>query len=60
MHVHLVFVTMVRHQVFTDARLTRMEEITRAVCADFECELSEFSGEDNHVLLPDWLVVVRC
>jgi hypothetical protein len=28
-----------------------MEEITRAVCADFECELVEFNGENNHVHL---------
>jgi len=49
MHVHLVFVTKFRHKVFTDAHLTRMEEIKRAVCADFTCELIEFNGEDNHV-----------
>jgi len=51
MHVHLVFVTKFRHNVFTDAHLTRMEEIMRAVCADFACELSEFNGEDNLVYL---------
>jgi putative transposase len=28
-----------------------MEEIMRSVCADFECELVEFNGEDNHVHL---------
>ena len=26
-----------------------MQEITRAVCADFERELVEFTGEANHV-----------
>lgn len=51
MHVHLVFVTKFRHKVFTDVHLTRMEEIMRSVCADFECELVEFNGEDNHVHL---------
>ena len=51
MHVHLVFVTKFRHKVFTDAHLTRMEEIMRSVCADFECTLVEFNGEDNHVHL---------
>ncbi|WP_406482118.1 IS200/IS605 family transposase [Streptomyces sp. NBC_01615] len=51
MHVHVVFVTKFWHEVFTDVHLTRMEEITRSVCADFECELVEFNGEDNHVHL---------
>lgn len=37
------------HKVFKDVHLTRMEEITRAVCTDFECELIEFNGENNHV-----------
>lgn len=51
LHAHLVFVTKYRHKVFNDAHLTRMEEIMRAVCADFECELVEFNGEMNHVHL---------
>jgi putative transposase len=28
-----------------------MEEIMRAVCDDFACELVEFNGENNHVHL---------
>jgi putative transposase len=28
-----------------------MEEIMQAVCADFGCELAEFSGEANHAHL---------
>ena len=48
---HLVFVTKLRHRVFADRHLTRMEEVMRAVCADFECELVEFNGENNHVHL---------
>ncbi|WP_406175411.1 IS200/IS605 family transposase [Streptomyces sp. NBC_00996] len=48
-HVHLVFVTKFRHKVFKDVHLRRMEEIMRAVREDFECELVEFNGEDNHV-----------
>jgi putative transposase len=28
-----------------------MQEIMRAVCADFETELIEFNGENNHVHL---------
>ncbi|MFE1961909.1 IS200/IS605 family transposase [Streptomyces sp. NPDC059479] len=51
LHAHLVFVTKYRHKVFKDAHLTRMEEIMRAVCEDFECELVEFNGENNHVHL---------
>ncbi|MEU6988986.1 IS200/IS605 family transposase [Streptomyces sp. NPDC046324] len=51
LHAHLVFVTKYRHKVFKDAHLQRIEEIMRAVCEDFECELVEFNGEDNHVHL---------
>jgi putative transposase len=47
----LVFVTKYRHPVFTARHLERMEQIMRDVCADFECELKEFNGEDNHVHL---------
>ncbi|MGJ6970091.1 IS200/IS605 family transposase [Streptosporangium sp. G11] len=51
LHAHLVFVTKFRHKVFTDTHLNRMEEIMRDVCADFETELAEFNGENNHVHL---------
>lgn len=51
LHAHLVFVTKYRHNVFGDRHLKRMEEIMRAVCADFETELAEFNGEANHVHL---------
>ncbi|MGY4966298.1 IS200/IS605 family transposase [Streptomyces sp. 900105245] len=51
LHAHLVFVTKYRHKVFTDAHLKRMEEIMRSVCEDFEVELKEFNGENNHVHL---------
>jgi putative transposase len=51
LHTHLVFVTKFRHPVFTDRHLTRLEDIMRDVCADFECELVEFNGENNHVHL---------
>lgn len=49
LHAHLVFVTKYRHRVFDDRHLTRMEEIMRAVCVDFETELVEFNGERDHV-----------
>ncbi|MQY22080.1 hypothetical protein NRB20_51930 [Nocardia sp. RB20] len=51
LHAHLVFVTKYRHRVFSDQHLTRMEQIMRDVCADFECELIEFHGDTNHVHL---------
>jgi putative transposase len=51
MHAHLVFSTKYRHPVFTDAHPTRMEEIMREVCGDFETELEDFNGEANHVHL---------
>ncbi|PWU51282.1 IS200/IS605 family transposase [Micromonospora sp. S4605] len=51
LHAHLVFVTKFRHRVFTDQHLTRLEEIMQAVCADFECDLVEFTGEGEHVHL---------
>ena len=51
MHAHLVFVTKYRRHVFADRHLTRLEEIMRAVCADFETELVEFNGEPDHVHL---------
>ncbi|MEU7836254.1 IS200/IS605 family transposase [Nonomuraea sp. NPDC049129] len=51
LHAHLVFVTKLRHKAFTDTHLTRMEEIMRDVCADFETELREFNGGPDHVHL---------
>ena len=51
LHAHLVFVTKSRHKVFTDRHLTRLEEIMRAMRADFETKLVEFNGEAEHVHL---------
>ena len=51
LHVHLVFVTKYRRNAFTDAMLTRTEEIMREVCTDFEAELKQFNGEQDHVHL---------
>ncbi|MFJ9907468.1 IS200/IS605 family transposase [Streptomyces sp. NPDC101152] len=50
-HAHLVFTPKCRRGPFTDEILTRREEITWAVCADFETELVEFNGERDHVHL---------
>ncbi|MGW6157637.1 IS200/IS605 family transposase [Streptomyces sp. NPDC055144] len=51
LHVHLIFVTKYRRNAFTDAMVTRAEEIMRAVCRDFEAELKQFNGEHDHVHL---------
>ena len=51
MHVHLVFVTKYRRGVFTKEILTDLHEVFRSVCTDFESELVEFDGVDDHVHL---------
>lgn len=51
MHVHLVFVTKYRRGVFTKEILDDLRGIFAKVCADFEAELVEFDGEDDHVHL---------
>ena len=50
-HVHLVFVTKYRHEVFTKEILDDLRPMFASVCADFESELMEFDGEDDHVHL---------
>ncbi|MFB7226046.1 IS200/IS605 family transposase, partial [Streptomyces sp. NPDC056227] len=50
LHAHLVFVTRQR-TVFDDEMLTRCEEIMRKVCEDFEADLIEFNGGEDHVHL---------
>ena len=51
MHVHLVFVTKYRRGVFTKEILDDLRPILASVCDDFESELVEFDGEDDHVHL---------
>ncbi len=51
MQVHLVFVTKYRREVFTKAILDDLRPILASVCADFEAELVQFEGEDDHVHL---------
>ena len=51
LHVHLVFVTKYRRGVFTKEVMNDLREIFTDVCADFEAELVEFDGEDDHVHL---------
>ena len=51
MHVHLVFVTKYRRGVFNPTTLAALKTIFADVCQDFEAELVEFEGEDDHVHL---------
>ena len=51
LHVHLVFVTKYRRNVFTKEILDDLGVIFSKVCVDFEAELIEFDGEDDHVHL---------
>ncbi len=51
LHVHLVFVTKYRRGVFTREVINDLRDIFDSVCLDFEAELVEFDGEDDHVHL---------
>jgi putative transposase len=51
LHIHLVFVTKYRRYVFTKEALDSMRPIFESVCQDFNAELMEFEGEDDHVHL---------
>lgn len=51
MHVHLVFVTKYRRNVFTKPILEELRKIFQNVCQDFSAELVEFEGEKDHVHL---------
>ena len=54
MHVHLVFVTRYRREVFTQEILDDLHGIFASVCADFEAELAEFDGEGHVHLLVNY------
>jgi putative transposase len=51
LHVHLVFVTKFRRDVFEKAHFSTMREIFGKVCHDFESDLVEIDGEADHVHL---------
>jgi putative transposase len=51
LHVNLVFVTKYRRGVFTKEVIDDLRGIFAKVCTDFEAELVEFDGEDDHVHL---------
>ena len=47
----MVFVAKYRRCVFTKEILDDLRDIFASVCADFEAELVEFDGKDDHVHL---------
>lgn len=51
MHVHLVFVTKYRKDVFNQTALNLLQKIFAGVCEKFEAILVEFNGETDHVHL---------
>lgn len=51
LHVHLVFVAKYRRKVFTKEVLDDLRSIFESVCTDFEAQLVEFDGENDHVHL---------
>lgn len=46
---HFVFVTKYRHKCFTGAMLDRFREVVAKLCVDWEAELIEMNGEEDHV-----------
>ncbi|MDI2113787.1 IS200/IS605 family transposase [Commensalibacter nepenthis] len=50
-HIHLVFVTKYRKNVFNQMILDDLKGIFEKVCLDFQAELIEFNGEHDHVHL---------
>ena len=51
MHVHLVFVAKYRRKVFDGDAVQRLRAIFGNVCTDFDAQLIEMDGEDDHVHL---------
>jgi putative transposase len=51
LHAHLVFVTKYRRDVLSEPAIRDLRHIFAKVCRDFEAELIECDGEDDHVHL---------
>ena len=49
MHGHWVFVAKCRRKVFDGDAIDRLRIIFAKTCADFEAQLIEMAGEDDHV-----------
>ena len=51
LHLHLVFVTKYRTNVFTQLMTERLKYHFERVCEDFDCRLVEVNGQGDHVHL---------
>ncbi|EOW4439623.1 IS200/IS605 family transposase [Shigella sonnei] len=51
MHIHLVFVTKCRHQIFDHDATEKLRTYFSNVCTDFEADLVEMDGKQNHIHL---------
>lgn len=51
LNIHLVLVTKYRYKVINKAMLTRLEQIFVSTCQKWNCTLSSFDGESDHVHL---------
>jgi putative transposase len=51
LHVHLVFVTKYRRNVLSEYAIRDLRAIFGKICEDFEAQLIECNGEDDHVHL---------
>lgn len=51
LHVHLVFITKYRRDVLSELAIQDLRHIFAKVCNDFEAQLVECDGEDDHVHL---------
>lgn len=51
LHANLVFVSKYRRNVFKDRHLEALRETFAKICLDFDAELVEMDGEDDHVHL---------
>lgn len=51
LHVHLVLVTKYRRDVLSEPAIRHLRRIFAKLCRDFEAELIECDGEDDHLHL---------
>ncbi|GAB6162184.1 IS200/IS605 family transposase [Desulfothermus naphthae] len=51
LHVHLVFATKYRKNIFNEEHLKTLRTIFEKICKDFDAELKEFNGASDHVHL---------
>ncbi len=49
LRMHLVLVTKYRRKVINKMVLERLEEVLKATCQKWDCELQQCNGENNHV-----------